>query len=460
MNQGDFILLDELPKRLAGAVKAVHLYAPDHPIVARAIEQLSDVLARLLSTQREVVMGIIEGQLVVDGRPAHVGPGTVDVLDRLAAAGVDRLAVRRGVTRVELQGFVRRLAERGAHKGPVDDRPHLEGTDHITPGQLRVHAGRAEAATDMQAARRAYADAVVRVEQLWHQTAADGVPDPELAHDVVDGLAHLVGQNRRALVALTALCQYDNYTFTHMVNVGILTMAQARSLGVDGEALRQFGLAGLMHDIGKIRTPPEILTKPAKLTDDEFAIMKQHPVDGAEILRRQIEMPPLAAIVAFEHHLRIDGTGYPGGVRRPVLNVATQLCAIADVYDAMRSQRSYQQAFPTDRILAVLQQNDGTRFDQHLVRRFTQLMGIYPPGNLVRLDTGALAVVLRTHAPDPARPAVRVIVDPDGTPLAAPVDLALWEADPAGAPTPRIVTPVNPAETGIDPLLYLDMRAA
>ena len=136
--------------------------------------------------------------------------------------------------------------------------------------------------------------------------------------------------------------------------------------------------------------------------------MMKHPVDGAEMLRRRLELPPLAAVVAFEHHLRVDGTGYPGGVARPSLNLATQLCSIADVYDAMRSQRNYQRAFPTDRILAVLQQNDGSRFDQRLVRRFSQLLGIYPAGNLVRLDDGSLAVVLRVHAPEPSKPMVRV----------------------------------------------------
>jgi len=102
------------------------------------------------------------------------------------------------------------------------------------------------------------------------------------------------------MLALTALCRYDNYTFTHMVNVSVLTMAQARSLGIDGALLRQFGLAGLMHDIGKIRTPAEILTKPERLTEPEFAIMMKHPIDGAEMLRRRLELPPLAAVVAFE----------------------------------------------------------------------------------------------------------------------------------------------------------------
>ena len=104
-----------------------------------------------------------------------------------------------------------------------------------------------------------------------------------------------------------------------------------------------------------------------------------HVVDGAEILRRTPEMPALAPVVAFEHHLRLDGTGYPFGVTRTGLNLGTMLCSIADVYDAMRSQRAYQEAFPTDRILAVLKRNDGLQFDQHLVRRFSQLMGIYPP---------------------------------------------------------------------------------
>ena len=102
---------------------------------------------------------------------------------------------------------------------------------------------------------------------------------------MIDGLAQAVAQNRTALLALTTLKNYDNYTFTHMVNVSILTMGQARALGIDGPLLREFGLAALMHDIGKVRTPLEILNKPDKLTDDEFAIMKRHVVDGAEILR-------------------------------------------------------------------------------------------------------------------------------------------------------------------------------
>jgi putative nucleotidyltransferase with HDIG domain len=263
-----------------------------------------------------------------------------------------------------------------------------------------------------------------------------------------------VTQNRTALVALTAMRNYDNYTFTHMVNVSILTMGQARALGIEGRLLREFGLSALMHDIGKVRTPKEVLNKPDKLTDAEFEIMRRHTVDGAEILRRTPEMPILAPVVAFEHHLRMDGTGYPVGAKRAQLNLGTMMCGIADVYDAMRSQRSYQQAFPTDRILAVLKRNDGTQFDQNLVRRFVQLLGVYPPGNLVRLRSGEIAVVTQVHAPDPHRPRVRVLINKDGARLELPYDRNLWEPGPDGEQG-AIAAPVEPSDYGIDPLIYL-----
>jgi putative nucleotidyltransferase with HDIG domain len=249
---------------------------------------------------------------------------------------------------------------------------------------------------------------------------------------------------------------YDNYTFTHMVNVSILTMGQARALGIDGRLLREFGLSALMHDIGKVRTPKEILNKPDKLTDDEFVIMRRHTVDGAEILRRTPEMPILAPVVAFEHHLRKDGTGYPFGVKRAALNLGTMLCSIADVYDAMRSQRAYQQAHPSDRILAVLKRSDGAQFDQDLVRRFVQLLGIYPPGNLVRLNSGEIAVVLRVHAPDPYRPRVKVLFGSDGARLDVPFDRNLFEPREAGAPLDGVVAPVDAADYHIDPLSFLE----
>ncbi len=128
------------------------------------------------------------------------------------------------------------------------------------------------------------------------------------------------------------------------------------------------------------------------------------------------------------------------------------LCSIADVYDAMRSQRTYQQSFPTDRILAVLKRNDGTQFDQHLVRRFVQLVGIYPAGNLVRLNTGEIAVVLKVYAPDPYRPQVRVLINRQGVRLEIPYELNLWESSEDPQRPSSVVAPLDPAKVGLDPL--------
>jgi putative nucleotidyltransferase with HDIG domain len=367
-----------------------------------------------------------------------------ELMRRLQQAGVERIVFDRGVGGDEVAALVRSLLG--------DGETLAAPLPHIRVGRLEADE-RVEMSGDMATFRSLYEEAVAVASRLWESASVEGIPDADAARTMVDSLAQAVAQNRTALVALTALKEYDNYTFTHMINVSILTMGQARGLGIEGVVLRELGLAALMHDIGKVKTPADILTKPDTLTDDEFEVLRRHTVDGAEMLRRTPEMPALAPVVAFEHHLRADGSGYPAGVVRPQINLATALCGIADVYDAMRSQRAYQQAFPTDRILAVLKRNDGTQFDQHLVRRFTQLLGIYPAGNMVRLDTGEVAVVLATYAPDPFRPRVRVLLDASGAALHRPYDLDLWAAR-EGQPQ-AVQAPLDPATFGIDPLAYL-----
>jgi putative nucleotidyltransferase with HDIG domain len=196
---------------------------------------------------------------------------------------------------------------------------------HIRVGRIQTEEKKETSAADIATIRRLYSDATNIAGSVWESAQTEGVPDPKAARALVDSLAQAVSANRTALIALTALKNYDNYTFTHMVNVSILTMSQARALGIDGSTLRELGLAALMHDIGKVRTPTEILNKPEKLTDSEFQVMRMHVVDGAEILRRTPEMPAIAPVIAFEHHLRLDGTGYPFGVSRSGLNVGTML---------------------------------------------------------------------------------------------------------------------------------------
>jgi putative nucleotidyltransferase with HDIG domain len=444
-------LADDLLKQLAAALRSVQLYAPDHPLVGRSIATLASTLAVMHGSSPSIAIGIVGEELVVADVPMpRAADAMGKVIRQLKELGIERIVFDVGVQPEELSYFVQTI---GAPSATEASTASLSRLRHVRVGRLQKggEAGKT-AKADLAAYRRLYDDAVAVAETVWDSAKLDGAPDPNAGREVVDSLAEEVSQNRTALLALTALKDYDSYTFTHMVNVSILTMGQARGLGIEGSLLRELGLAALLHDIGKVRTPSEILNKPDMLTDQEFDILRRHPVDGAAILRRTPDIPTLAPIVAFEHHLRQDGTGYPFGLSRPTLNLGTVLCGIADVYDAMRSQRAYQQAFPTDRILTVLQRNNGEQFDQHLVRRFVQLVGIYPVGNMVRLSTGDIAVVVGAYAPDPYRPRVRVLLDNAGTRV-RPHEVNLWEATQGEAQA--IEAPLNPADYDLDPLTYL-----
>jgi putative nucleotidyltransferase with HDIG domain len=453
MSAPRFQLADELLRRLAASVRSAQLYSPGHPIIARNLESLSAAFQMLHGLQPTVTIGLVGDEVIVDDMPMAKADTLGSFVRRLQQAGVERITVDRGVTLEGITEFLGAITTVDVRSSDAERTfPEIA---HIRVGRVTVEERVEGSLTDMATIKRLYRDAVSVAGDVWDSAQTEGRPDASAARSMIDGLAQAVAQNRNALLALTTLKNYDNYTFTHMVNVSILTMGQARGLGIDGPLLREFGLAALMHDIGKVRTPLEILNKPDKLNEHEFVIMRRHVVDGAEILRMTPDVPALAPVVAFEHHLRVDGSGYPRGVARSSLNIGTMLCSIADVYDAMRSQRHYQQAFPTDRILAVLKNNDGTQFDQHLVRRFVQLIGIYPSGNLVRLNTGEVAVVRKVYAPDPYRPQVRVLVDRAGEVIEMPYELNLWETSEDPQRPSSIVAPVDSDNYPFDPLFLM-----
>src|SRR5687768_16514245 len=318
-------LYDELLRRFASGVRAAQLYAADHPLLARNVDGLLAALQALHQQAPSIAVGIVGNELVVSETPMpRTSAGMTELIKRLRDQKIERIAFERGVTAAEVGAFIAAVAALGT-KADAGERA-LQSA-HIKVGRITTEDKRSGGVvSDMAAIRQLYSTAVEAAEEAWESAATEGMPDMPAALQTVEGLADAVTQNRTALMALTAMRNYDNYTFTHMVNVSILTMGQARALGIEGRLLREFGLSALMHDIGKVRTPKEILNKPDKLTDTEFAIMRRHTVDGAEILRRTPEMPILAPVVAFEHHLRIDGTGYPAEARRGQLNLATMLC--------------------------------------------------------------------------------------------------------------------------------------
>ena len=366
---------------------------------------------------------------------------------------IEKVTFTRGLTRDELRGLIAALSERTSQT-PLPDRLTARGVRHITLGRVVVEEVSDDQA-GIAAAQRIYGTAVETAETLWQAAKAGDQPDPGAARKIIDGLARLVTQDRTSLMALTALKKYDNYTFTHMVNVSALAMAQARALNVDGALLREFGFAALMHDIGKVNTPLEVLNKPGKLTNEEFDIMKRHVVDGAHILRRTPEMPALAPIVAFEHHLKQDLSGYPEKIGSRKLNLCTMIVSIADVFDALRSNRPYREGLATERIRAIMGEQGNPAFNQTLLKRFVNLMGPVS-GRQPRAPEHRRARRRHRRASDRSvQAAGEDHHGREGRALEEPLLANTWDRDSKGEHPRAVVEAVDPEPLGIDPLKYL-----
>jgi putative nucleotidyltransferase with HDIG domain len=445
---------EELVRRFAAALRATELYSPAHPLVQRGMEGFMAAATEGLRAAPSIIIGFIGDEIVVNSERLPRGMATLVGFARdLRERDVEKVTLSRGLTREEVRTLITVFSDR-ACAAPLADRLAAGGVRHVTLGRVVVEEVSDEQA-GIAAARRVYTTAVETAETLWQAAKAGDQPDPGAARKIIDGLARLVTQDRTSLMALTALKKYDNYTFTHMVNVSALAMAQARALNLDGALLREFGFAALMHDIGKVNTPLEILNKPDKLDKQEFDVMKQHVVDGAHILRRTPEMPALAPIVAFEHHLKQDLSGYPENIGTRKLNLCTMIVSIADVFDALRSNRPYRQGLATARIRAIMGEQGNPAFSQPLLKRFVNMMGLFPVGNLVRLNTDELAVVTAEHPSDPFRPQVKILRGAKGELLEDPVLANTWERDSSGDYPRAVVEAVDPESVNIDPLQFM-----
>ena len=447
-------IAEELVRRLAAAVRGAGLYSPQHPVVARGLDALAALSHSALQHTESLVVGFVGDDVVVNGQRLLRSPASLVGFARdLREREVEKITLSRGVTKDELRAFVLEVVDRNAPV-PLPTRLEQKGIRHVTIGRLNLEQDE-EASPGVEAARRLYSTAVETAESLWDAAKAGDKPDPHAAHRIIDSLAKAVSQDRTSLMALASLKCYDNYTFTHMVNVAVLAMALARSLNLDGPLLREFGFAALMHDIGKVHTPLDVLNKPDKLTREEFTLMKQHVIDGAHILRRTPEMPALAPVVAFEHHLRQDLSGYPENIGHRELNLCTQVVSIVDVYDALRSKRVYREGLPSERIRAIMTEKDNPAFNGKLLRRFINLMGLFPVGTLVRLNTDEVGVVTHEHPTDPFRPQVKVLLDSKGNQLQEPMLVNTWEPDGRGDFKCAVVEAVDPDAVHIDPLAHL-----
>lgn len=232
-------------------------------------------------------------------------------------------------------------------------------------------------------------------------------------------------KNKHLLNLLTHLQVKDEYVFEHSINVTLYSIAIAKKLGFSEKELYEIGLGAMLHDIGKLFIPKEILHKPGKLTDEEFNIVKQHTEFGFEVLRKEWEIPLVVAHCAFQHHEKLDGTGYPRGIKENEIHRYAKVLAVADVFDALTSHRSYRKAMLPNDAMEILMAGCHHHFDEEVVKAFKQGVAIYPIGLTVTLSTGEVAIVIEYNDHVPHRPIVRVIKDKYGKDLESYYDMDL-----------------------------------
>ena len=212
-----------------------------------------------------------------------------------------------------------------------------------------------------------------------------------------------------AMLCLARIRAKDAYLMEHSMNVAILLANFGRYLGLDRSVLKELTLGGLLHDVGKIMTPDEVLNKPGKLTDEEFGVMRQHVVHSYDILSNTAGITPTMLEVAANHHERLDGTGYPQRLKGEQLSLYTRMSGIVDVYDAVTADRVYKQGMQPTQAFRVLLKGIDQHFDAELVTKFIKCMGVYPVGTLVQLSNQRLAVVMQRNEQQPLKPLVKVI---------------------------------------------------
>lgn len=273
---------------------------------------------------------------------------------------------------------------------------------------------------------------------------------------VVQNITESILRNPGALLGLLRIKTKDDYTFLHSVSVCALLVAFANARGMDQDIIREAGLGGLLHDTGKALVPDAILNKPGPLTDEEFAIIKKHPMDGFNILQQSPDVPALALDITRHHHERRDGTGYPDKLAGDDISEMAQMAAIVDVYDAITADRVYHKGLPAAAALRKIYEWSKHHFNQKLVQEFMRCVGIYPVGTLVLLESGRLGVVVEPHETNLLAPKVNVFFHTKKNVYIKPetVDLSRGLGFGGGD---KIVGHESPSKWQVDPMRFLTL---
>jgi putative nucleotidyltransferase with HDIG domain len=438
----------------SGAVKGMAFYPASHPSIRQPMLELDKILAQALGRVPEVSWGVIDGAMFFEEH-LFINPSTAiaDMTNRMMEKDIGRIIVESGLSFDELQNFIRLFSAKGSGIDALVERMGLEAISHIRLlRQGDEHVDTPEVELAEQDGENdylvTYGQALNAIRDICRDIERGRIPSSAPVIRAVDRMVGITMQEPSTLIGLTMIKDYDSYTFNHCVNVGILSMALGASLGMDVMSVKLLGIAGELHDIGKTLISKQILNKPGKLSSDEFNEIKRHSELGNKIIREMDGLDPLIAQIVLGHHLRFNRCGYPEWAQKLPFNQMIDIIAIADTYDAITTLRVYQQPINPRSALNEMQKLTGTFLDGALVARFIEMMGKYPVGTLVRLDTNEVAVIYRPNPLDEEAPMVKIMIESDGTRLGVPREQMLIEQD--GARYAEIVAVVDPLLKNID----------
>jgi putative nucleotidyltransferase with HDIG domain len=403
------------------------------------------VLRPVLFVKKQIVFGVVEGLLVFDGFPFYQTNAAIDeFIERLLNRGTKSLTMKTGMTGREILEFLALLLE---DQKKIQEKGGMESSFKAAK-IMNIIINEAPDEEDSVAKRRAkkvYTDARGIVLSIMSEARIGKLQSGEKAKQVVSSISDMLLKDANTLIGLTMIQDYDEYTFNHSVNVGILSMALAVRLKIGGQLLTDIGLAGLFHDIGKTMTPKTIINKPGKLNDDEWEQVKKHPVHSAGIIKNMEGIDQEVELIVLHHHTKYNLTGYPVLKNKAEQNPNSMVVAVADTYDSMTTLRPYQRRFDPKEAIDIMQKLAGRELDPQYVNEFTRMLGIYPVGTLVRLDTGEVAIVCEANAEEIDKPKVKILYNKTGEKIAEPVKVNLAEKDPAtGGQKRAVVTTLDP----------------
>jgi len=452
------------------ALRSLKLYPLENATAQKALDDLQAAALQILAALGEIELRLSGDFIFVNGTRLRLELDNYasfsNILAALRAVDVGELKVETGVERREWQIFLGVLlslsGQGGGERNPealLDLREKLALADvtriAVAP-PLESEEKVAEAEKAREVAKRTYSHGVAVTKDLINSVRMGRTTSVAKVKRAVQAIVDQVLNNETSLIGLTTIRDYDEYTFTHSVNVCILAVAIGKKLGLTRLQLYDLGLAALLHDVGKARIPVDVLNKTTGLTEDEWKLMQTHPWLGVLTLftmRGYGEIPYRQIVVAQEHHMKTDLTGYPKAIRPREMGIYSRIVAVADGYDAATTRRSYQTVpIQPDQVLREMWENPRRGYDKTLVKAMINLIGIYPVGTCVILDTFEVAVVAQAN-PDQSflnRPILRICIDVNGALVAPPGrEENLAAADGSGGYLRSIVKVTNPDRYGI-----------